>query len=401
MAKKILVLVVDRDDDIGEKTGVKGPVIGEGANLEVATKLATADPEDSDANTIFAAIKVFRELRDHGKDVEIASVTGHRALGFLADTNVSNQLKYVFEQYPADGVVLVTDGAEDDQVIPIILSYAPIISKRNVVVRQAVQLEKTYYVIKSAIRDKDIAPILFGVPGIAFLLWAVFGDLGIKLMFGIIGIYFVAIATGLDTAVLEWIRAIVRGISFRGPGAPFYLISLALLIMSGYSAYRNVLALTGELAVYEAVRSAVGFASLSALMYLAGRVMDAHSNKKAFLIGRHLRYGAVVAVLWVIVDAVLRIFTEAASITDIYAAAITSVLFYVVVGQIAEIFEESIKRSARIKGVSVYDRHGTRIGKVKAVKPEEGIIIVRSGNREMKLPLEKANVDVRGIIAGI
>ncbi|HID09258.1 TPA: DUF373 family protein, partial [Candidatus Micrarchaeota archaeon] len=333
--------------------------------------------------------------------VEIATVTGHRALGFLADNNVNNQLKQVFESFRADGVVLVTDGAEDDQVIPIILSYAPIISKKNVVVRQAVQLERTYYVIKNAIRDKDIAPILFGVPGIAFLLWATLGNIGTKLIFGIIGAYFVAIAAGIDTVILEWVRAVVRGVSLRGPGAPFYLVSLALLIMAGDSAYRNVIALTGEAAVYEAVRSAVGFASLSALMYLVGRAIDAHRNKKAFLIGRYIRYGAVVTVLWVIVDAVIRIFTEAAGITDLYVAAIASVLFYLVASQIAEIFEESIKRSPRIKGVSVYDRHGTRIGKVKAVRPEEGIIVVRSGNRELKVPVEKVSVDVRGLVMGM
>ncbi|HIQ10248.1 MAG TPA: DUF373 family protein [Euryarchaeota archaeon] len=401
MAERILVLVVDRDDDVGVKTGIKGPIIGEAANIEAATKLAIADPEDSDANTIFAAVKTYRELKNKGKDVEIATVTGHRALGFLADNIVNNQLKHVFDRYRADAVVLVTDGAEDDQVIPIILSYAPIISKRNVVVRQAVQLEKTYYAIKNAIRDKDIAPILFGVPGIAFLLWAIFGNLGMKLIFGIIGAYFVAIATGLDTVIMEWVRAVIKGISLRGPGAPFYFISLALLAMAVYSAYRNIIALTGELAVYEAIRSAVGFASLSAIMYLAGRIIDAHRNKKAFLIGKHLRYGAVVVVLWVIVDAVIRILTDAANITDLYVAAIASVLFYVVAGQIAEIFEESIKRSTRIEGVSVYDRHGVRIGQVKEVKPEEGVIIVQSGNREIRVPVDKVGVDVKGVILGM
>lgn len=401
MAEKILVLVVDRDDDIGEKVGIKGPIIGEDANLDVATKLAVADPEDSDANTIFAAIKTARELREQGKRVEIATVTGHRALGFLADTNVNNQLQYVFDTFPADGIVFVTDGAEDDQVIPIILSYAPIISKKTVVIKQAVQLERTYYVIKNALRDKDIAPILFGVPGIAFILWAIFGDLGIKLIFGIIGAYFIAIATGLDTAISDWIRAIVRGISLRGPGAPFYLISLALLFMSGYSAYRNMIAITGELAIYEAIRSAIGFASLSALMYLTGRAIDAHRQKKAFLIGKYLRYGAVVTVVWVIVDATVRILTQAANITDLYLAAAASVVFYVIIGQIAEIFEESIKRSKRIKGVNVYDRHGARIGRVKTVDVKEGVIVVSSGKKELRVPISKASVDSRGIILGI
>src|SRR3989442_104102 len=43
---KTLVLCVDRDDDVGTKTPVKGPLIGRDENLVAATKLGLADPED-------------------------------------------------------------------------------------------------------------------------------------------------------------------------------------------------------------------------------------------------------------------------------------------------------------------------------------------------------------------
>jgi len=42
---KILVLCVDRDDDIGVKTGIKAPLVGREDNLAAATKLGLADPE--------------------------------------------------------------------------------------------------------------------------------------------------------------------------------------------------------------------------------------------------------------------------------------------------------------------------------------------------------------------
>jgi len=50
-----LVIAVDRDDDLGRKTGIQSPVIGRRANIEAAVKLALADPEESDVNTMFLA----------------------------------------------------------------------------------------------------------------------------------------------------------------------------------------------------------------------------------------------------------------------------------------------------------------------------------------------------------
>ncbi len=401
MAEKILVLAVDRDDDLGVKAGVRGPILGDDANIDAAMKLALADPEDSDANTIFAAVKLARELRKEGKNVEVATVTGHKNLGFIADQNINNQLKHVFQEFPADGVVFVTDGAEDDQVIPIIVSYAPIISKKTVVVKQAVQLERTYYVIKNAIRDKDIAAILFGVPGIAFILWALLGDLAVKIILGIVGIYFLAIATGADTAIGDWARSIIKGISLRGPGAPFYIISLALLVMAAYSGYRNIIALPGEAGIYEAIRSITGFASLSAILYLFGRGMDAHTHKKAFLIGKYVRYMAVVTIFWVIVDATMRILSQSATMTELYVVSLTSIFFYLVVSQIASIFEESIKQSRKIVGVEAYSKNGVRLGKVKALDPEGRAIIISAGKKQIRVPIDKVSVNQRGVTVGV
>ncbi|HDI85828.1 MAG TPA: DUF373 family protein, partial [Candidatus Korarchaeota archaeon] len=38
----MLILCVDRDDDLGLKTGLRGPVVGVEANTEAATRLALA-----------------------------------------------------------------------------------------------------------------------------------------------------------------------------------------------------------------------------------------------------------------------------------------------------------------------------------------------------------------------
>ena len=47
----------------------------------------------------------------------------------VTDKRINEQLDYVLDSFHADAFILVTDGAEDDQVIPILQSRAPIISK--------------------------------------------------------------------------------------------------------------------------------------------------------------------------------------------------------------------------------------------------------------------------------
>lgn len=72
---RVLILAIDRDDDFGKKAGVKGgPVIGRAACLDAAVKLSLADPEDSDANVLYAAIKLYDKLKEKGEfdDVEVA-----------------------------------------------------------------------------------------------------------------------------------------------------------------------------------------------------------------------------------------------------------------------------------------------------------------------------------------
>ena len=74
---RTLVLSVDRDDDIGYKAQVESPCIGRAACLKAANTLALADPEDSDVNAIFQAIKIFDELITKGEDTQVAVISGN------------------------------------------------------------------------------------------------------------------------------------------------------------------------------------------------------------------------------------------------------------------------------------------------------------------------------------
>ena len=73
---KILVLCIDRDDDIGCKAGMETPVVGKDSCIKAGIKFAIEDPEDSDSNAIFAAIKSYEELLSKGYNSEVALGSG-------------------------------------------------------------------------------------------------------------------------------------------------------------------------------------------------------------------------------------------------------------------------------------------------------------------------------------
>jgi len=174
---RALILAIDRDDDFGKKAGVEGPVIGREECIDAALKLSLADPEDSDANVVYAAVKLYDELKDSGEfeDVEVALITGDPKVGVKSDMELARQLEEVLERFPADGIITVTDGAEDEQIFPIITSRVPIISSHRVVVKQSEGIETTYYVLyrylKEIMSDPGVAKIVLGVPGMVILFY--------------------------------------------------------------------------------------------------------------------------------------------------------------------------------------------------------------------------------------
>nr|WP_206203556.1 DUF373 family protein [Thermococcus sp. M36] len=180
-----MILAIDRDDDFGQKAGVEGPVVGRDACIDAALKLSLADPEDSDANVVYAAVKLYDELRESGEfeDVEVALITGHSKVGVKSDMELARQLELVLERFPADGVITVTDGAEDEQIFPIITSKVPIISSHRVVVKQSEGIETTYYIIYRYLReilsDPEVAKAVLGIPGMILLLYGIARLIGV------------------------------------------------------------------------------------------------------------------------------------------------------------------------------------------------------------------------------
>jgi putative membrane protein len=167
---KILVLCIDRDNDIGSKGGIETPIVGRDACINAGTRLALEDPEDADSNAIFGAVKIYEELVSKGHDAEVAVVAGKFNRGVEADEKISLEVKNILEKYQADGAVIVSDGEDDETVLPVIQSRVPVISVRRVIIKHSRSVEYSYAVLGRYLRmliyDSQYSKFFLGVPGI-------------------------------------------------------------------------------------------------------------------------------------------------------------------------------------------------------------------------------------------
>jgi len=208
-SNKLLVICVDRDDDVGEKAGITTPVIGRNACIDAAQRLALEDPEDADSNSMFAAIKTYEDLISKGYQVEVVIVAGIKERGVQADEKILKEIKKILEVFSANGAVIVSDGEDDESVIPVIQNVLPVVSVQRVVMKVSRSVEYSYAVfgkyLKMLAYDSKYSKFFLGVPGILLLIGGVATVFGyteeiFAVLVSILGISFVIRAFDIDKA---------------------------------------------------------------------------------------------------------------------------------------------------------------------------------------------------------
>ena len=246
--ERYLVLCVDRDNDLGVKAKVQTPVVGRDPAVAAATKLALSDPEEADSNAIFAAVRKYDELLKENTPCEVAVVCGDANRGFEADRRLGKQIANVLAGSQFTGVVLVSDGGEDEQVVPIIQGMKPIVSVQRVTVKHSESVEETYEVLGRYLRmlifDPHYSKYALGVPGLILIL------AGILIVAGRVA------EAGLATLLIIGGAFLVRGFNIdrtvagllqRGPTGYIRFISMmgaVLVIIAGIDT--GYVAMTGS-----------------------------------------------------------------------------------------------------------------------------------------------------------
>ncbi len=301
---KTLVLCVDRDDDLGTKAGINGPVIGREENLKASIALGLADPEEVDTNTLLSGLQLYDDLTKRGMDAEIATISGDSHVGFQSDLILTNQLENVLEVVKPDRAILVSDGAEDESIYPVISSRVKIDSVRRVYVKQSRSIEGTYHMIMETLQDEKmrrrwIVPVSLvliiwgllslstkivqfadgGYADIALISQMAYGTIGL-----VLGFYLIGWAYHWSESLSNRISGAKKGVrqgSLTIPGAIVAVVLIVVGIFVGYdmaAIYREGL-LPGErslsISILLFVLGAVWFVVFGVFAYETGKSVTA------------------------------------------------------------------------------------------------------------------------------
>ncbi|MFB6110992.1 MAG: DUF373 family protein [Halobacteriaceae archaeon] len=278
-----LVLAVDRAGDIPRQTGIQPPIAGWEAVQSLVLDVGLADPEDSSVNSLLEALRVTRDLRDDNEGASVAVVSGGSADVVGADRAVASQLDDLMARYAPDSVIIVVDSAEDERLIPIIESRVQVDSVDRVVVRQARDIESTYYLLKQFLADEElrqtvlvpigvvllIFPALMVLSGTALALASIAAVLGLFLMYKGLGVdaYLESLPGEIRNALYSGRVSIVTYVVAAGLAAVGVFVGA--LEVSGSPADSSPFLLTMTFA-YEGVP----WVALAALAASAGRLVD-------------------------------------------------------------------------------------------------------------------------------
>jgi putative membrane protein len=178
--KRILILCVDRDGDLGTKAGIKTPLIGRTVNLDGAVSLALKDPEEPDANAMFEAVSLLDRLmkeKEPEETFEIATICGSELGGVSADRKLVGELEVILDSFNAKEVILVTDGYTDEAILPLVESRVPVSSVRRIVVKHSESIEETAQLfgkyMKMLVQNPKYSRIALGLPGTLMLIWII------------------------------------------------------------------------------------------------------------------------------------------------------------------------------------------------------------------------------------
>ena len=283
---KTLILCIDRDNDFGEKAGMKSPIIGKQANLEAAQKLALKDPEDTDSNCLFSAIATYESM----EDAEIATICGDKSVGVKSDSILAKQLDEVLEKIKPEKVILVTDGAEDEYIIPIISSRVKIDSLKRVVVKQSETLEGTYYLITKLLKEEKLQKRIMLPIAIILLIWGfaiIFGSfsLGLSSIFIVLGVYLLVRVFHVEETLAKAFKEFFLGLKIGRMTVfstilSFFIIVLA--VVSEVESLRNLNLKTPEY-VIKFLNDIVWWLIIAILNTALGRFIDVYFKEKRVL----------------------------------------------------------------------------------------------------------------------
>nr|WP_193570753.1 DUF373 family protein [Halorubellus sp. JP-L1] len=327
-----MVVCVDRADDIGRKTGLETPIVGWEAVRSLVTDVGLADPEDSSVNSLLETLRVARDLRDGDEESVVAVVSGASDSVVGADRAVALQLDDLIAEYDLDRAVVVIDSAEDERLVPVVESRLNVDSVDRVVVRQARDIESTYYLLKQFLADEELRQTVLVPIGLAFVAFPALAlmyspAVGAATITAVIGVFLLYKGFSIDDVITD-VASQTRDALYSGNvSVVTYVVAVGLTLVGvfvgalGASNVENV-----EGVVVPAMRFAydsIPWLTTAGVTASVGRILDESLTDDRSLSSSSLNIPFVLASVALVVRGFSGYFLERAGIFDRFTVPTT------------------------------------------------------------------------------
>ncbi|MFB6135972.1 MAG: DUF373 family protein [Halobacteriaceae archaeon] len=279
-----LVVCVDRSGEVSRKAGVTTPVAGREAVRSLVVDLGLADPEDSSVNCLLESLRVARDLQDGDEEATVAVVSGAGEGVVGADRAVAAQLDDLLAEYDPDSAVVVIDSTEDEQLVPVVESRLPVDGVDRVVVRQARDLESTYYLLKQFLADEELRQTVLVPLGLVLLVFPALMMLTGSLTLAaatittVVGLFLLYKGLGVDDYLADFPGEVRTALYSGRVSIVTYVVAGGLGLVGAFFGVLGVSAIEGEtsalLTATAFVYNSVPWLALAALAASAGQLID-------------------------------------------------------------------------------------------------------------------------------
>ena len=273
-----LVVCIDRSSDLQ----VEPPVVGWEAVQSLVSELGVADPEDSRVNCVLEALRVTRDLHDENEDAVVAVISASGD-SVSADRAVARQIDDLVATHVPDSAVVVVDSAEDERLVPIVESRVQVDAVDRVVVRQARDIESTYYLLKQFLADEELrktvlVPIgaaLLAFPALLFV--AESPQVAVAAIAAVTGVFFLYKGLGID-AFLAALPGEVRDAFYSGQvSLVTYVVAVGLATIGFFAGAIGISDVGDQAPLIVGMRfafDAIPWWTAAALAASTGRLLD-------------------------------------------------------------------------------------------------------------------------------
>jgi len=280
-----LVICVDRSGELSRKTGVDTPVSGWDDVESLALSLGLTDPEDSSVNCLLEGLRTTESLREGEADeATVAVVSGVSEHVVGADRAVAAQLDELLERHDPKSVVLVVDTAEDERLIPLVESRVRVDAVDRVVVRQARDIESTYYLLKQFLGDEQLRQTVLVPLGLILLVFPALlltiGNLAIAAssITAVIGLFLLYKGLGVESYLAAVPGQVQNAVYTGRVSIVTYVVAAGLALVGLFAGVLSASALSpraGTLIVaMDFAFDSVPWLTLAALTASTGRLID-------------------------------------------------------------------------------------------------------------------------------